>query len=81
MIKFLPERGLAFRGDNKLLSTQWEFLRLFGGHFCVCSFFAEHISKYGQKGRGMVSYLSSTMCEDLIRQMGEKVLCPGPVTF
>ena len=35
-------------------------------------FLAEHIKKYGQKGKGSVSYLSSTTSEDFIDLMGEK---------
>ena len=36
-------------------------------------FLKEHIEKYGQKGRGTTSYLSSTVCEEFIDLMGEKV--------
>uniref|UniRef100_H2YLB0 HAT C-terminal dimerisation domain-containing protein n=1 Tax=Ciona savignyi TaxID=51511 RepID=H2YLB0_CIOSA len=36
---------------------------------------AEHISKHANKGRGHASYLSSTICEELIELMGQKVLC------
>ncbi len=36
-------------------------------------FLREHLEKYGQKGRGTTSYLSSTVCEEFICVMGEKV--------
>lgn len=42
------------------------------------SFLVEHISHYGNKGRGTASYLSSTICNELIEQMGEDVL---PTTY
>uniref|UniRef100_A0A673NLW3 TTF-type domain-containing protein n=1 Tax=Sinocyclocheilus rhinocerous TaxID=307959 RepID=A0A673NLW3_9TELE len=36
-------------------------------------FLAEHIRKFGWKGKGTVSYLSSTTCEEFIQLMGEKI--------
>lgn len=38
------------------------------------SFMEEHISKYEQARRGQASYLLSTICDELIVLMGEKVL-------
>ena len=37
-------------------------------------FLAEHISRFGNKGRGTTSYLSSTICDELIERMGADVL-------
>ena len=37
-------------------------------------FLAEHISCFGNKGRGTTSYLSSTICDELIEKMGADVL-------
>ena len=37
-------------------------------------FLATHIDKYGIPGRGKTSYLSSTICEEMIFQMGKRVL-------
>ena len=34
---------------------------------------AEHIRRYGNKGRGQVSYLSSTICEELIKLLSDRV--------
>ena len=75
VIQFLSERGLAFRGDNELLGSphNGNFLGMLEVISKFDPFLAEHISKYGQRGRGIVSYLSSTTCEDLIQQMGEKL--------
>ena len=36
-------------------------------------FLAEHIRRYGNKGRGQVSYLSSTTCEEFIKLSSDRV--------
>jgi len=38
------------------------------------SFLAEHIKTHGNKGKGSVSYLSTTICDELIQLMANKVL-------
>ncbi|KAL1251132.1 hypothetical protein QQF64_018928 [Cirrhinus molitorella] len=37
-------------------------------------FLREHIARFGNAGRGNPSYLSSTICEEIVKLMGEKVL-------
>ncbi|KAK9687986.1 protein of unknown function (DUF4371) [Popillia japonica] len=37
-------------------------------------FLAKHIARYGNPGSGHTSYLSSIICEEFIRLMGEKML-------
>lgn len=37
-------------------------------------FLREHIAHFGNDGRGKPSYLSSTICEEIVKLMGEKVL-------
>ena len=37
-------------------------------------FLSSHLAKYGNVGRGKQSYLSSTICEELIEILGSKVL-------
>ena len=37
-------------------------------------FLSNHLAKYGNKGKGRASYLSSTICEEVIQIIGEKVL-------
>ena len=37
------------------------------------TFLAEHIRRYGNKGRGQVSYLSSTICEEFIKLLSGRV--------
>jgi len=39
----------------------------------VRSFLCQHLQRYGGAGRGVSSYLSKTVCEELIVLMGKKV--------
>ena len=75
VIKFLSVRGLAFRGDNELLgsSGNGNYLGLIELLAEFDPFLKDHLGKHGQKGRGHASYLSSTVCDQLICMMGEKV--------
>ena len=75
-VKFLATRGLAFRGENeKKIGSH-----LNGSYLGVLEllskfdpFIAEHIEKYGNRGKGN-PYLSANVCEELVALMGEKVL-------
>jgi len=75
VVKFLSERALAFRGSTE------EFGRKDNGNYLGTlellakfdPFLANHIEKFGNKGRGNVSYLSSTICEEFINILAEKV--------
>uniref|UniRef100_A0A8C1QLR1 TTF-type domain-containing protein n=1 Tax=Cyprinus carpio TaxID=7962 RepID=A0A8C1QLR1_CYPCA len=75
VIKFLSVRGLAFRGEDELLGSlrNGNYLGLLELIAEFDPFLKEHLEKYGQKGRGTTSYLSSTVCDELICLMGEKV--------
>jgi hypothetical protein len=74
VIKHLAECGLSFRGHDELLGSvhngnylgTLEFLAQFA------FFIAAHIEKYGGKGKGSVSFISSTICNELIDIMGKK---------
>lgn len=74
--EFLAERGLPFRGHSEV------FGQMDNGNFMgvleVISkfdpFLKAHIEKYGNAGKGTLSYLSSTTCLELIELMGEQVL-------
>ena len=37
-------------------------------------FLSSHLAKYGNKGSGRASYLSSTICNELIKIIGDKLL-------
>lgn len=76
VVKFLSSRGLAFRGENEYLGSQHN-----GNYLGVLEliaqydpFLSSHLAKYGNQGRGKPSYLSSTICEEIIEIMGNQVL-------
>lgn len=75
VIKFLSERGIAFRGTNeKFGSTQnGNYLGLLELVAEYDDFLKHHILQYGNKGSGRASYLTKTICEEIIEIMGEKV--------
>ncbi|XP_072155141.1 uncharacterized protein [Bemisia tabaci] len=76
VIKKLASRGLAFRGTDETFGS------VSNGNFMMCleliseydPFLADHIARHGSTGRGNVSYLSSTIYEELIELMGKSVL-------
>lgn len=75
VIKKLSSRGLAFRGkDEKFGSNK-------NGNYMMSleliaefdPFLATHIATYGNPGRGKTSYLSSTICDEVISLVANKV--------
>lgn len=76
VIKFISERELAFRGDDQQFGSPQN------GNYLGClelisqfdPFLREHIARFGNAGKGTPSYLSSTVCEELIDLMGDKLL-------
>lgn len=75
-IKFLSTRGLAFRGDDQTLGSCHNgnylgFLELLAKFDPLLSI---HINKYANKGTGNVSYLSNTVCDELILAMSKTIL-------
>ncbi|XP_013777143.1 zinc finger MYM-type protein 1-like [Limulus polyphemus] len=75
-IKILAERGLAFRGHNECIgsSNNGSFLGKLELLAQFDPFLATHIEHNGNKGKGSVSYLSSTVCDELIEMLGQKML-------
>ena len=86
VVTFLVTRGLALRGSNEVFGSGHN------GNYLGClellseydPFLAQHIEKYGNRGRGNPSYLSSTICEEFVLLMAEEVrrndcvnLCEG----
>ncbi|XP_065658747.1 zinc finger MYM-type protein 1-like [Hydra vulgaris] len=74
VIKFLAERGLAFRGDNQLHNSPNNYLGCIDLLAEFDPFLREHIQKYGNPGKGNVSYLSANICDEFINILGDKVL-------
>lgn len=75
VIKFLSKRGLAFRGDNELIGSQsnGNYLGLLELIAEYDEFLKKHIQETGNCGNGNTNYLSSTICEELIKCMGHQV--------
>ena len=76
MIKFLPLRGLAFRRSSELVGSpqNGNFLGILELLAKYETFLAEHIQKRVNKGKGHVSYFSSTVCEEFIDVIATKEL-------
>ena len=76
VIKFIAERGLAFRGDTELFgsSRNGNFLGILELISQYDDFFARHIGKQANRRKGHSNYLLSTIMEELTSIMGEQVL-------
>ena len=71
VIKFLASRGLPFRGDKEVFGVNNN-----GNYLCILELISEHdpflknhIEMHGNKGSGHPSYLSKTICNEIINQM------------
>lgn len=76
VIKFLASRGLPFRGDKEVFSVNNNgnylgILELISEHD---RFLRNHIEMHGNKGSGHPSYLSKTICNELITQMNTDLI-------
>jgi hypothetical protein len=71
----MAERGLPFRGDKETFGSthNGNFLGLFELIAKFDPFLASHIQKFGNKGSGVTSYLSKTICDEFIPIMAHKV--------
>jgi len=76
VIRFLAERGLSFRGTNEIIGSpdNGNYLGIIELLSEFDPLLREHLINYANKGRGNVSYLSKTICEELIDLMSKKVL-------
>ncbi|KAJ8911932.1 hypothetical protein NQ315_016273 [Exocentrus adspersus] len=75
-LKFLCGKGLALRGDSENISDFENGNFLGPLHFLskFDSFMAKHLEKRANRGIGHVSYISSTIYEEIVILMGKKVL-------
>ena len=75
VVKFLTDRGLAFRGSEEKIGSQTNrnFLEIIELISQYDPFSAEHLVKYGNLGTGKTSYLSKTIYEEIIHLMGKEV--------
>ena len=75
VVKFLAERGLAFRGNDEKIGSHHNgnYLGLLELLAKFDPFMAEHIKAHANKGKGHTSYLSKTICEEFISLIGSSV--------
>jgi hypothetical protein len=73
LLKSLP---LAVRGDNEDIGSahNGNYLGILELLAKYDSFLQQHIQEHSKRGSGHTSYLSSTICEELIQLMGKQVL-------
>jgi len=75
-LRYLCERGLALRGDSENVGNQQNgiFLATLEYLSKFDPFIAKHLNEKSNKGRGKKSYLSSTIYEECVLIMGNKLL-------
>lgn len=75
VVKFLAQRGMPFRGDDELLGSvhNGNFLGIMELIAQFDPFLESHLKDYGNAGRGKPSYISSTIVEELVELMVDKV--------
>ena len=76
VVSLLAERGLAFRGSDDLVGSpaNGNYLGIIELISKFDPFLAQHIQLHANSGKGHTSYLSKTVCEELINIMGKTVL-------
>jgi hypothetical protein len=79
VIKFLAERGLALRGHDELLGSahNGNFLGILELIAKFDPFLSAHLEKHKsmqQQHQRSVSYLSSTICNEIINVMGQQLM-------
>ena len=76
VLTFLCERGLAIRGDDQIIGSvhNGNYLGLLELLSEYDDFLKHHIQKHANRGTGHTSYLSSTVCDELVEMMGKEVL-------
>ena len=74
-IKYMTSHALAFRGKNQTFDKEHS-----GNYIGALEYLSEfdpflraHLNKYANMGRGNVHYLSSTICDEFITLMGDKI--------
>ena len=75
VFKFLYERGLPLRGGNEVFGSpqNGDFLGLLELLAQFDNFLAEHIRRFSNSGRGVPSYLSSTICNEFVQLTAKEI--------
>ena len=81
VFKFLCERGLLLRGGNEVFGSpqNGNFLGLLQLLGQFDDFLAHHIRRFRNSGRGVPSYLSSTIFNEFVQLMAEEVTTKNEV--
>lgn len=76
VVKFLAERGLAFRGSDEIVGSphNGNYLGILELIAKFDAFMAQHIQSHANKGKGHTSYLSKTTCEEFIHLIASSIL-------
>ena len=76
VIKFACSRGLALRGDDETIGSvrNGNYLGLLELLSEYDGFLNKHMLHHTNRGSGHTNYLSSTICEELVQQMGQHVM-------
>ena len=75
-IIFISERGLAFRGSDEIVGSKdnGNYLGILELVARFDPFLSQHIKKHANQGKGHTSYLSKTICDELIVLLAENTL-------
>lgn len=75
VIKLLASRGLPFRGSDEIIGSprNGNFLGVLEAISHFDPFLAQHLAEHGNPGRGRVSYLSSTICDEFITILARSI--------
>ena len=75
VIKYLVSRGLPLRGDNQDLGStrNGNYLETIELLAKYDNLLADHLLKYGNRGKGNVYYLYSIICDEVISLLGDNV--------
>lgn len=76
VVKFLSERGLAFRGSSEIFgrADNGDYMGILELISEFDPFLKSHIQMNGNAGVGTPSYLSSKTCEEFIKILGNRLL-------
>ena len=75
VVKLLCERGLPLRGRNEVFRSpqNGNFLGLLDLLAQFDNFLADHIRRFANSGIGVPSYLSSTICNEIVQFMAKEI--------
>ena len=76
VLVFLCERGLAIRGKDETIGSahNGNFLGIIELLSIYDPFLKRHIETHGNQGKGTTSYLSHSICDELIKIMARMVM-------